>query len=163
MELSHISPQGNARMVDVSEKQETNRKAVAHAKVITTPEVIALMKSGQNAKGDVLTAALVAGIQAGKKTHELIPMCHNIFLNNISISFQVDDSGEIDISAAASAYAKTGVEMEALTSVTVAALTVYDMLKAADKGIEITEVFLTEKSGGKSGDYKRQKGINKNG
>ncbi len=150
--LSHYDEQGRASMVDVSNKADTRRTAVAHAFVRIKPEV--LERLPQNPKGDPLEVARIAGILAAKKTAELIPMCHPIALTHVDIDASVEGTG-IRLRATASTVAGTGVEMEALTAVSVAALTVYDMTKALDKGIEIQDVYLLSKTGGKSGDFQR--------
>lgn len=155
MELSHIADDGNARMVNVGEKEITERVAVAEGYVIMKPETLALIKSGAVKKGDVLSVATVAGINAAKHTWELIPMCHNIPLNGCEMAYELLGDNTVKISARVSATAKTGVEMEALSAVSAAALTVYDMVKAVDKGIIIDGIKLLEKSGGKSGLYGR--------
>lgn len=153
MELSHVDENG-AKMVDVGEKQVTRRTAVAHGAVMTKPETISLLLDGKTPKGEVLNTARVAGIMASKNTASLIPMCHNIPLDNVKIEFEVKPD-RVEITATAVATYKTGVEMEALTAVTVSALTIYDMLKAVDKSMEIDDIYLASKEGGKSGIYKR--------
>jgi cyclic pyranopterin phosphate synthase len=150
--LSHYDAQGEARMVDVSEKSATRREAEAEAFVELSAEVLAALP--QNPKGNPLEVARFAGIQAGKRTSELIPMCHPLPLTYLDVSATLVEGG-VAIRAAAATTANTGVEMEALTAASVAALTVYDMCKALDKGITIREVRLTRKLGGKSGDYLR--------
>ena len=151
--LSHLDSSGKPRMVDVSSKAETAREATAKGSVYMSAETLALVTSGKAAKGDVLTTAQIAGIMAAKRTSELIPMCHPLPLTGIDVSLEPDDSrNAIDITATVRTTAKTGVEMEAMTAVTVAALTVYDMTKAAQKDIRIGDVRLVRKSGGKSGD-----------
>ena len=150
--LSHYDAAGKARMVDVSEKRETRRTASAQAFVKIRPAVLG--KLPQNPKGDPLEVARIAGISAAKRTSELIPMCHPLLLTHVDVSARVEAQG-VRISASAATTGPTGVEMEALTAAAVAALTVYDMTKALDKGIEIQEICLVEKTGGKSGDYKR--------
>ena len=152
MKLSHYDASGRASMVDVSEKADTKRTAVAHAFVRIRPEVLA--KLPENPKGDPLEVARIAGIMAAKKTSELIPMCHPIALSHADVTVAVEASG-VRIEATASTVAGTGVEMEALTAASVAALTVYDMTKALDKGIEIQDVYLLSKTGGKSGGFVR--------
>lgn len=154
MELSHVSKNG-ACMVDVSEKENTNRIAKAHALVTTNEATIKLLLDGKTPKGEVINTAKVAGIMGAKKTSDLIPMCHNLPLNDVDIEFKVLNSS-IEIISTAKNYGKTGVEMEALTAASVAALTIYDMLKAVDKSIEISEIYLLEKDGGKSGHYIRK-------
>lgn len=152
--FSHIGEDGRAQMVDVSDKKESNREAIAFAKVILSPKTYDLVKTDGLAKGDVLTVAKVAGIMAAKKTADLIPMCHPIGLTSIDIDFKLDDENStIEIRGEAKISAKTGVEMEALTAVSVTALTIYDMCKAVQKDIEISEIKLLRKTGGKSGDY----------
>lgn len=150
--LSHYDSNGRASMVDVSAKPETRRSAVAHAFVRIRPSV--LKKLPQNPKGDPLEVARIAGITAAKRTSELIPMCHPLMLTHVDVTAKVEPRG-VRITATAATTAQTGVEMEALTAASVAALTVYDMTKALDKGIEIQDLYLVEKTGGKSGDYRR--------
>lgn len=151
--LSHYDETGKARMVDVSEKTETKRTARAHAFVRMRPEVLA--KLPENPKGNPLEVARIAGISAAKKTWELIPLCHPLMLSHADVETAVEAEG-VRIYATATTTAQTGVEMEALTAVCVAALTVYDMTKALDKSIEIQDVYLVEKTGGKSGDYRKR-------
>lgn len=151
MTLSHLDAQGRARMVDVGEKPDTKRVAVAKGRVVMTPQTLELVRKNEIAKGDVLTVAQVAGIAAAKRTSELIPMCHPLLLTNISVDFDFQDDG-IEIRAIVEATGKTGVEMEALTAVTVSALTIYDMCKAQDRAMRIRDVRLVKKSGGKSGE-----------
>ena len=150
-ELSHFDESGKIKMVDVSGKATTARRAVAAGKVLLNAETIRLLKSNANPKGDPLEIARIAGIMAAKKTAELIPLCHQINLSKVNVKIALTADG-IDIEAEAKTDSQTGVEMEALTAVTVAALTVYDMCKAVQKDIEITEIRLESKSGGKS-DY----------
>lgn len=154
-ELSHLDDRGNARMVDVSGKAETVRTAKAEAVVQTSKAVMAAVKSGSVPKGDVLAVCRVAGIMSAKKTAGLIPMCHPLPLDAVSIEIELTGS-MVRITASASTSAKTGLEMEVMTAASIAALTFYDMCKSMDKGITIHSVRLLEKSGGKSGDYKRQ-------
>lgn len=151
--LSHYDEQGQARMVDVSSKIDTLRTARAHAFVRMNAAVMAALPA--NPKGNPLETARIAGMMAAKKTAELIPMCHPLPLSHVSIDIAVRADG-VEIVAEARTTAGTGVEMEALTAATVAALTVYDMTKALDKGIEIQDVYLLTKTGGKSGDYQRK-------
>jgi cyclic pyranopterin phosphate synthase len=152
--LSHVDDSGRARMVDVGAKEDTARVAVAAGRVLMQPSTLRLLMSGEIAKGNVLTTAQVAGIMAAKKTHELIPMCHALLLTGISVDLEPRESeSAVEITATVSTTGKTGVEMEALTAVSVAALTVYDMCKAVDRGIRIQDVRLLSKSGGKSGDW----------
>jgi len=150
--LSHYDSQGRAAMVDVSAKAETKRTATAHAFVRIRPTV--LKKLPDNPKGNPLEVARIAGISAAKKTSELIPMCHPLLLSHIDVAAKVEGKG-VRITATVSCTGPTGVEMEALTAASVAALTVYDMTKALDKGIEIQDIYLVEKTGGKSGDFHR--------
>jgi cyclic pyranopterin phosphate synthase len=150
--LSHFDAAGVPRMVDVSAKAPTKRTARAHAFVRMKPEVLAQLPS--NPKGNPLDIARVAGISAAKKTAELIPLCHPLILSHVDVEVTLEEGG-VRILGGVSTTGPTGVEMEALTAVAVAALTVYDMTKALDKGIEIQDIYLLEKSGGKSGDYRR--------
>lgn len=153
-ELTHFNEQGRARMVDVTAKAVTHRRAVAVGQVRMAPQTMACIRQGTLKKGDVLAVAQVAGIQAAKHTWELIPMCHPLLLRGIDITFSLsDDPCMVEIQAAVTCTGVTGVEMEALTAVTTAALTIYDMCKALQKDMEITNIHLREKSGGKSGDY----------
>lgn len=151
--LSHYDSKGRASMVDVSAKADTKRTATAHAYVRIKPSV--LKKLPRNPKGDPLEVARIAGISAAKKTAELIPMCHPLMLSHVDVACQIEARG-VRITATATITGPTGVEMEALTAASVAALTVYDMTKALDKGIEIQDVYLLSKTGGKSGDFKRK-------
>jgi cyclic pyranopterin phosphate synthase len=150
--LSHFDAAGSPRMVDVSGKQATRRTARAHAFVAIRPDVLAHLP--ENPKGDPLQIARIAGIMAAKKTAELIPLCHPLPLTHADVEALIEPNG-IRIVATASTTSETGVEMEALTAASVAALTVYDMMKALDKSIEIQDIYLLEKTGGKSGDYRR--------
>jgi cyclic pyranopterin phosphate synthase len=153
--LSHIDDAGRARMVDVTAKNETVRVAVAAGRVVMQPETLRLLLRGEIAKGNVLTTAQVAGVMAAKKTPELIPMCHPLLLTGIDVELTPDEAASaIDITSTVRLTGKTGVEMEALTAVSIAALTVYDMCKAVDKGMRIEGVHLVSKTGGKSGDYR---------
>ena len=153
--LSHLDDKGQARMVDVSEKDVTSRSAVAEGFVTMKPETLALIESGEAKKGDVLATARVAGIMAAKKTHDLIPLCHPLAITKASVEFMPSQSPVgIYVKAEVKVAGQTGVEMEALTAVSVACLTIYDMLKAVDKGMTITSVRLLEKSGGRSGTFK---------
>jgi len=154
MELSHLGKDGNVRMVDVSEKKSTLRIAKAYGKIYMKKKTIEAILNEEIKKGNVLTTAKIAGIMGAKKTSELIPMCHNIFISNIDIEFKVNEDN-IEIFSTAKTHSQTGVEMEALTAVSIAALTIYDMCKSVDKEMEITEVYLLEKSGGKSGKFIR--------
>ena len=154
MELSHINEQGRAKMVDVTDKSETFREAIAEGTVIVEPDTMELIKSGGIKKGDVLSVAQVAGIMAAKKTSDMIPMCHPLMLSGVDISFELTDA-EIHIKATVKCKGSTGVEMEALSAVSTAALTIYDMCKAVQRDITITDIRLMYKSGGKSGVYQR--------
>jgi cyclic pyranopterin phosphate synthase len=159
MSLSHVDEAGRARMVDVGAKPDTERLAVAQGRVSMSPETLDLIEARAVTKGDVLTVAQVAGIQAAKRTHELVPMCHLLLLNQIAVDLSPGRSSGaawIDVTATVRTTGKTGVEMEALTAVAVAALTVYDMCKAVDRWMEIGGVRLVHKSGGKSGDWTRE-------
>ena len=151
--LSHYDSAGAARMVDVSAKSETKRIARAHAFVRISPRV--LKKLPENPKGNPLEIARIAGISAAKRTSDLIPLCHPLMLSHADVEVSIEKTG-VRIIASAATTAQTGVEMEALTAAAVAALTVYDMTKALDKSIEISDVYLLEKTGGKSGDYRRK-------
>jgi cyclic pyranopterin monophosphate synthase len=151
--LSHIDAAGRAKMVDISSKADTNRKATARGRIVMSAETLALIASGGMPKGDVLAVAQIAGVMAAKRTHELIPMCHPLMLTGIDVSLTPDAASScVEIEATARTTGKTGVEMEALTAVSVAALTVYDMCKAVDRAMRIESVRLVRKSGGKSGD-----------
>ena len=156
MELSHTDEQGNAHMVNVSSKGETLRKAIASAFIRMQPETLALIQSGGIAKGDVFATARIAGIMAAKRTPELIPLCHPIPLTFVGVELVPEPPDGVRIIATVEAMTKTGVEMEALTAASVAALTVYDMCKAVDRGMQIERVQLEHKSGGKSGTYQRE-------
>lgn len=151
--LSHIDDAGRARMVDVTAKDDTRREAEARGRITMRPETLALIQEGGLPKGDVLAVAQVAGVMAAKRTHELIPMCHPLLLTGIDVRLTPNEGEHaIDIAATVRTTGKTGVEMEALTAVAVAALTVYDMCKAVDKAMRIESVRLVRKTGGKSGD-----------
>ena len=154
-ELSHINKKGEANMVDVSAKVSTERRAVASALVRMKAETLAKVKENTLNKGDVLATARIAGITAAKKTPDLIPLCHPIMLGSINVEFNYKGEDAITITANAVTVGQTGVEMEAMTAVSVAALTVYDMVKAVDRGVTIENIRLEEKNGGKSGTYKR--------
>jgi len=154
--MTHFNERGRARMVDVSGKDATQREATAVAKVIVNEETFGLIKEGELAKGDVLGVAQVAGVMAAKKTPEIIPMCHPIWISGADIEFDLDEEKFIiGIKASVKCKSETGVEMEALTAVSVAALTIYDMCKAVQKDIEITDIYLVTKTGGKTGEYSR--------
>lgn len=151
--LTHLDEQGRARMVDVSHKPDTTRTAIARGEVHMTQATLALIRAGQIKKGDVLTVAQIAGITASKRTSDLIPLCHPLPLSKVDVDLALDDSlPGVVITATAKVTGKTGVEMEALTAVAVAALTVYDMAKAAEKTMRIQNIRLVEKHGGMSGD-----------
>jgi cyclic pyranopterin phosphate synthase len=156
-QLSHIDATGRARMVDVTAKDETLRVAVARGRIVMLPETMRLLLAGEIAKGNVLTTAQVAGVMAAKRTHELIPMCHPLLLTGIDVDLTPDEAASaVEITATVRTTGKTGVEMEALTAVSVAGLTIYDMCKAVDRGMHIEAVRLVSKSGGKSGDFTAQ-------
>lgn len=153
--LSHLDEQGAARMVDVSEKAVTSRTATAQGFVRMAPETLALVETGEAKKGDVLATARIAGIMAAKKTHELIPLCHPLLLTKVAVTLTLSHAPVgIAVTAEVKVGGQTGVEMEALTAVSVACLTIYDMLKAADKAMVIEGVHLVEKTGGRSGTYR---------
>ena len=155
-ELSHIDEHGKARMVEVGDKPETLREARARAAVVMQPSTLELIRRNAVQKGDVLTVAKIAGIMAAKRTSELIPLCHPLPLTSVDLRFRFNaEEGKIDIESVARVTGKTGVEMEALTAVAVAALTVYDMCKAVDREMSITDVRLIEKRGGQSGVFRR--------
>jgi len=152
--LTHLSGRGEARMVDVSAKAATTRVAVAEGRVVMTRKTLRLVLEGDAKKGDVLGAARIAGIMAAKRTHELIPLCHPLALSSVTVDLEPDRArNAVDITAAVKVTGPTGVEMEALTAVSVAALTVYDMCKAIDRGMVVSDIRLVRKSGGKSGTY----------
>ncbi|HEY4907904.1 MAG TPA: cyclic pyranopterin monophosphate synthase MoaC [Methylomirabilota bacterium] len=156
--LSHLTPSGEARMVDVSPKKETAREAVAQVIVKMRPATLRAIRAGQMAKGDVLGVARTAGIMAAKRTPDLIPLCHPLRITGCDVTFALDDKrSTVTIEARVRTVDKTGVEMEALTAAAVAGLTVYDMVKALDRGIVLTGLSLLEKSGGKSGVWRRKK------
>lgn len=159
--LSHIDEQGRARMVDVGAKPDTERVAVARGRITMRPATLALIQAGNIKKGDVLTVAQIAGIQAAKRTHELIPMCHPLLLSHIQVELSPGAEAEqawVEIEASVRTTGKTGVEMEALTAASVAALTVYDMCKAVERGMRITNLHLVHKRGGKSGTWSAAEG-----
>ncbi|GAB4413067.1 MAG: cyclic pyranopterin monophosphate synthase MoaC [Thermodesulfovibrionales bacterium] len=156
MKLTHIDEKGKARMVDVSEKPATHREAVARGSIYMRPETIRLIKDMAIPKGDVIAVARVAGIMAAKKTSELIPMCHPLNITSVTVDIRIDEEGnKLDVEAKVKTLGQTGVEMEALTAVSIAALAIYDMCKAVDKGITISDIMLMEKRGGKSGEFHR--------
>jgi cyclic pyranopterin monophosphate synthase len=152
--LTHFDPSGRARMVDVGGKEETQRVAVAKGRIRMRPETAAVIREGRAAKGDVLAVAQVAAIMAAKKTHEIIPMCHPLLLTRIDVDFQLTDDS-VEIEARVDTKGQTGVEMEALTAVSAAALTIYDMVKAVDRGMTIEDIRVEKKQGGRSGDWTR--------
>lgn len=155
--LTHFDEEGRARMVDVSEKPPTQREAIAAGSVHMKPETIRLIKDRRISKGDVLGVARVAGIMAAKRTPVLIPMCHPLNITSVNIDFDVDENkNKIDIKTTVRIVGQTGVEMEALTATSAAALTIYDMCKAVDKDMVISDIRLLEKRGGKSGEFKRK-------
>ena len=155
-DLTHLDEHGTARMVDVGDKPATDRRAVARAVVRMTPETAATVQAGDAPKGDVLGTARIAGVLAAKRTGELIPLCHPLGLDHVDVHAAVDAAaGTVTLTAEARVTARTGVEMEAMTAVSVAALTVYDMVKGLERGVEIAEVVLLEKSGGRSGTWRR--------
>lgn len=156
-DFTHFNEQGRSKMVDVGEKNRTCRKAVAAARVLVNEETFSLIKTGGIKKGDVLTVAQIAGIMGGKRTSDMIPMCHPIIIDGIDMDiFLEEERKSIEIHAMVSCTGRTGVEMEALTAVSIAALTVYDMCKAVQKDIVITDIRLLEKKGGIHGDYQRK-------
>ncbi|HUF32171.1 MAG TPA: cyclic pyranopterin monophosphate synthase MoaC [Acidimicrobiales bacterium] len=152
--LTHLDPLGRARMVDVAPKEATHRRAIARGKVFMEPETTALVAHGAVSKGDVLSVARVAGIQAAKRTPDLIPLCHPLLVSSVFVNFTIDDTW-IEVEAQVETIDRTGVEMEALMACSVAALTIYDMCKSADRSMSIGEVTLWEKTGGRSGTYRR--------
>ena len=153
--LTHLDPLGRARMVDVTQKDPTHRRAIARCKVHMSPETASLVARGAITKGDVLSVARVAGIQASKKTPDLIPLCHQLTIGSVYVNFTIEDSW-IEVEAQVETVDRTGVEMEAMTAASVAALTIYDMCKSADRSMTIGELTLWEKTGGRSGTYRRQ-------
>ena len=155
-ELSHVNSSGEARMVDVTEKADTAREAVARGKVMMRPSTLEQVRSNTMKKGDVLAVARVAGIMAAKKTPDLIPLCHTLLIGDVAVEFDLSGEDCIGITARAKSTGKTGVEMEALVAASVSALTIYDMCKAVDKDMTITGICLETKTGGKSGTYRRK-------
>ena len=155
-ELTHLDAQGQAHMVDVGAKAETEREAVAAGRVLMQPETLRLLREGNLPKGDVLGTARVAGIMAAKRTAELIPLCHQLQLTKVSVEFEFNEAASaVEITATVRCKGQTGVEMEALTAVSVAALTIYDMAKAVERGMVISDIRLLEKRGGKTGEWRR--------
>jgi cyclic pyranopterin monophosphate synthase len=156
-ELTHFDEEGRARMVDVGEKGETHRIAVARGEIRMQPSTLRLIVEGRAKKGDVLGVARIAAIMAAKKTSEIIPLCHPLMLTSIEVDFQPNDADSlVEIEARVETRGKTGVEMEALTAVSAAALTIYDMVKAVDRGMVIGEIRLEQNSGGRSGEWRRE-------
>lgn len=152
--LSHLDAQGAAHMVDVGDKAETARIAIAEGAVVMQPETLAIVRDGEAKKGDVLGTARLAGIMAAKRTHELIPLCHPLLISKVAVDLTIDEAlPGVRVRAEVRMKGQTGVEMEALTAVSVACLTVYDMVKAVDRGMRIADIRLLHKSGGKSGSY----------
>jgi cyclic pyranopterin monophosphate synthase len=155
--LTHLDETGAARMVDVSDKAVTSRSASAAASVWMAPETLRVIVEGEAKKGDVLAVARIAGIMAAKRTHELIPLCHQLPITKVEVTFSpAPDEARLDVSASVKVDAKTGVEMEALTAVSVACLTIYDMCKAIDRAMRIGDIRVVEKAGGRSGHYKAE-------
>ena len=155
-ELTHLDAQGQAHMVDVGAKAETEREAIAAGRVLMRPETLRLLAAGNLPKGDVLGSARVAGIMAAKRTWELIPLCHQLQLTKVAVAFEFDEAASaVEITATVRCRGQTGVEMEALTAVSVAALTIYDMAKAVERGMVIGDIRLLEKRGGKTGVWER--------
>ena len=153
--LTHLDPLGRARMVDVTPKEATHRRAIARCRVNMQAETTALVARGAVSKGDVLAVARIAGIQAAKRTPDLLPLCHQLMIGSVLVNFEIDDTW-IDIEAEVETVDRTGVEMEALTACSIAALTVYDMCKSADRSMTISDLTLWEKTGGRSGVYRRK-------
>lgn len=153
--LTHLDASGEANMVDVGDKNDTVRTAIAEGAVVMKPETLAMISAGDAKKGDVLGTARIAGIMAAKLTHELIPLCHPLLLTKVTVEITPDeDLPGLRVTALARVNGKTGVEMEALTAASVACLTIYDMAKAVDRGMTVTDIRVVEKTGGKSGDYR---------
>jgi cyclic pyranopterin phosphate synthase len=160
--FTHLDPLGRARMVDVTPKDPTHRRAIARCKVFMEPETTAMVASNAVTKGDVLAVARVAGIQAAKKTPDLIPLCHQLTIGSVYVNFHLGND-HIEVESQVDTVDRTGVEMEALTACTVAALTIYDMCKSTDRGMTIGEVALWEKTGGRSGIWRREPNTNGSG
>ena len=152
--LTHLDPLGRARMVDVNQKEPSHRRAIARCKVHMQPETTSLIARGAVSKGDVLSVARVAGIQASKRTPDLIPLCHQLTIGSVYVNFTIEDS-YVEVEAQVETVDRTGVEMEALTACSVAALTIYDMCKSADRSMKIGDLTLWEKTGGRNGTYRR--------
>ncbi len=162
MSFTHFNEEGRAKMVDITEKNETTRTAIAHSSIQVNEEIYTKIKENKMKKGDVLAVAQVAGVMAAKKTSEWIPMCHPLMLKGVDISFSWEEKSSeyiLHIETTVKTKGSTGVEMEALTAATATALTVYDMCKAVDKGMIIGRTYLVEKTGGKSGDFRRKENI----
>lgn len=158
MELSHINAEGRARMVDISQKEPTFREAVARGYIYMKGETLEKIQEGTIKKGDVLSVAQVGGIMGAKRTSDIIPMCHPVMMSACDISFNLDfESNRVEITATAKVFGQTGIEMEALTGVSIAALTIYDMCKAIDREMVISDIKLIKKSGGKSGLFERER------
>ena len=155
-ELTHLNSSGEARMVDVSQKGDSEREAVAKARIMMKPATLEQIRTAGLEKGDVLAVARVAAIMAAKKTPDLIPLCHPILIDSIAIEFDLSGNDSIAITATAKSTGKTGAEMEAMVAASVAALTIYDMAKSVDRGMTIAEIYLESKKGGKSGAYRRK-------
>lgn len=156
-EFTHLDPFGRARMVDITPKEPTHRRAIARGRISMSPDTATAVAHGAIAKGDVLSVARVAGIQSAKRTADLIPLCHPLLIGAVNVNFEISDT-HIDVEASVETVGRTGVEMEALTACSVAALTVYDMCKSLDKSMVIGEIALWEKTGGSSGNYHRPHG-----
>jgi cyclic pyranopterin phosphate synthase len=157
LEFTHFNEEGKAKMVDVSDKKTTDRTAIAIGCIYVSSNIISRIKNNEMKKGDVLSVAQIAGIMGAKKTSEIIPMCHNIFISGADIKFFIDEeASKIDIEATVKTSGQTGIEMEALSAVSIAALTIYDMCKAVDKSMVIGDIKLMKKTGGKSGVYERE-------
>jgi cyclic pyranopterin monophosphate synthase len=154
-EFTHLDPLGRARMVDVTSKEATHRRAIARCKVTMTSDTASKIASGAIAKGDVLAVARVAGIQAAKQTPNLLPLCHPLLVGSVFVNFQIEEH-HVEVEAQVETVDRTGVEMEALTACAVAALTIYDMCKSTDRAMTITEVALWEKTGGRTGTFRRE-------
>jgi|TARA_B100002003_G_scaffold212684_1_gene209962 cyclic pyranopterin phosphate synthase len=155
-ELTHLNSSGEARMVDVGQKADTRREAVVKGRITMKPTTLEQIKTAGLKKGDALAVARVAGIMAAKKTPDLIPLCHPILIDDVTIDFDLSADDSVGITTTVRSSGKTGVEMEAMVSTSVAALTIYDMVKSVDRGITITEIYLETKKGGKSGVYQRK-------
>jgi cyclic pyranopterin monophosphate synthase len=157
MKLTHIDADGKARMVDVTNKKETDREAKAYGRVKMSPATYGEVRKGEGPKGDIFTVAKIAGIMGTKRTHELIPLCHPLAITHVDVEYAfIDEESTVEIVSTVRIKGQTGVEMEALTCATITALTIYDMCKAIDKGIELGPFYLLEKSGGKSGKFMRK-------